>query len=190
LYWGIFLGEVINIVMENTDYIYALTYIEDGARIIFYIGRTIDPHRRLGEHRLGSRHYKDGDEWKYQYASTLDSLNIPWEMEILMECGPGTEFYEDYFINLHRNEPLQNMKKGDDEPWMGRDYSGPSDFIKYRKAVVARQKASVPRVKVERRVDLTQPCTTRFVDDVKKEIESPSLQAIRERRAAAKKKSI
>ena len=53
------------------DFIYSL--VETESKIKWYIGRTEDPKRRIGEHRYGARHYKPGDEWKYEYASTLDA---------------------------------------------------------------------------------------------------------------------
>lgn len=118
--------------MTVIDYIYAL--YEKESNLKFYVGRTIDPHRRLGEHRSAGKNYQPGDEWVYEYIHTLGQAGLEWDMEILMECGPDTEFFEDYFINLYRDQPLQNMKAGDTEPWMGRDYAGPKEFVteKYR----------------------------------------------------------
>ena len=87
------------------DFIYALVHEELNTEIMFYIGRTIDPHRRLLEHRLGAKNYEHGDELKYRYANKLDEFGIAWDMRVLMECGPGTEFYEDYFVNFLKLKP-------------------------------------------------------------------------------------
>jgi hypothetical protein len=116
------------------DYIYSLVHLEDSKKITWYVGRTDDCKRRMREHRLHARKYKPGDEWKYEYASTLNQCGIKWSMEILMECGPDTEYYEDYFVNkmLLAGEPLQNMKRGDSEPWMGRHYASPDEFVRAR----------------------------------------------------------
>jgi hypothetical protein len=139
------------------DYIYALYEVESKTK--FYIGRTIDPHRRLNEHRLGSKHYKDGDEAKYLYANCLDALGIQWDMEILCECGPDTEDYEDFYVNKFRHEPLQNMRAGDSEPWMGRDYPNPEEFVLAKKRYLDRQKFKQPR---ERKVVETNPEETLY----------------------------
>ena len=127
------------------DYIYCLFEVDTGTK--FYIGRTIDPHRRLNEHRLGSKNYQKGDELKYQYANALDQLGSKWDMEILMECGPGTDFYEDFFINKYRHEPLQNMRAGDSEPWMGRDYTSPEEFVQTRSLAIEMEKLRTKEVK-------------------------------------------
>ena len=159
------------------DYIYAL--VETNSNIKWYIGRTIHPEQRIKEHRYGARIYKEGDELKYKYANALDSLNLPWHLEVLMECGPGTEFFEDYFINKFRGEPLQNMKSGDSEPWMGRDYSSPEEFVRTRERILEIEKKKTISTKKE-----SDPELTVFVDDMSnmnKRI-SPGLQEILNRR--------
>lgn len=165
------------------DFIYAL--VEVKSKIKFYIGRTIEPKRRLREHRYGARTYKPGDEDKYQYANALNAAGLKWTMEILMECGPDTEHYEDFFVNKYRllGEPLQNMKAGDSEPWMGREYSSPQEFVKTRDKLIREREErkllndAAPKARKESNVELT-----RFVDDVKKGTVSPGLQAILDRR--------
>lgn len=138
---------------QNTqnDFIYAL--IETESKMKFYIGRTIHPKQRLTEHRYGAKTYKDGDELKYQYANALNQAGVAWEMEILMECGPNTEFYEDYFINKYRHEPLQNMKAGDSEPWNGRDYSSPEKYL----AAKAQSLKPKTRIKTKKVANFTEP---------------------------------
>lgn len=166
------------------DYIYALK--ETQSNTVFYIGRTIAPFRREMEHRYGAKIYKAGDELKYLYASTLDALNIDWHLEIIYECDEGCEFYEDYFINLYRESPLQNMKKGDTEPWMGRDYSSPEEFVKTREKIIKEQteKAKEKKLVTSKKRDNSSVEKTIFIGDVRnmnKKV-SPGLQSILDRR--------
>jgi predicted GIY-YIG superfamily endonuclease len=136
---------------KTIDFIYAL--VETQSRTKFYIGRTIDPERRLTEHRSGSKNYKPGDELKYLYASQLDALSIKWEMEILQICGPDTDGYEDFYVNLYRDSPLMNMRAGDSEPWNGRDYASPEEYLAAKRKLIEEAK-KVPVVKVKRIRDL------------------------------------
>lgn len=161
------------------DYIYCLYEVESGTK--FYIGRTINPERRLGEHRLGSRHYKPGDEHKYQYANALDNLGIEWAMEILMECGPDTDFYEDFFVNKYRHEPLQNMRAGDSEPWMGRDYSHPEEFVAARTAAIELEKTRTKEPK-EKKYTPTNPEETLYsFEQPHKKFTAPAFETLAKR---------
>ena len=100
-------------------FIYALTTIFDSRRVVFYIGRTIDTKRRLGEHR---RDAKTGPEDKYKYIRMiLEPQGIEWSMEILHEitndqidADVTLDDYEDYEIVRHHHlgHPLQNMRAG------------------------------------------------------------------------------
>lgn len=139
--------------MELIDYIYCLFEVDSDA--IFYVGRTIHPQQRLKEHQYGARIYKEGDEDKYCYAHALDAIGIKWDLRVVQECGEGTEFFEDYYVNLFRmhGEPIQNMKAGDDQPWMGRSYASPEDFVAKRTKCVERMNQKVERVKKEKRND-------------------------------------
>jgi len=156
------------------DYIYCLYEVETLTK--FYIGRTIDPTRRLSEHRNGSKNYQKGDELKYEYAHALDELNIEWDMEILMECGPDTDYYEDFFVNKYRHEPLQNMRAGDSEPWMGLDYVSPKDFVKARQKCLEQKKYKPITQKIARETDPEQTLfsfekpTERFMSPAMREI--------------------
>jgi len=159
------------------DYIYCLYEVPTNRK--FYIGRTIDPHRRIGEHRLGSKNYKPGDEDKYAYANALDRLSIEWDMEVLMECEPDTEFYEDFFVNKHRHEPLQNMRAGDSEPWMGRDYSNPKEFLDAKQRHLDRAKFRQPKIARE---SICEPDKMIFsFEDPNKKFESPAMKWLRAR---------
>lgn len=123
--------------LPSIDFVYRLFEVESNTT--FYIGRSIDMHRRLGEHRLGALHYIEGDEDVYQYASALNSLKIKWGMEVIDNCETKTEHYEDFYINKYRmaGEPIQNMKAGDDGPWMGRSYKTPGEFLQKRTETIA-----------------------------------------------------
>jgi hypothetical protein len=162
----------------TVDFIYALYEVQSKTK--FYIGRSENPKRRLSEHRYGSKTYKPGDEWKYEYASTLDAAGIKWDMEILMECGPDTEFYEDYFVNLYRNEPLQNMVAGQSEPYMGRDYKSPADFVVAKELHL--KQAKIKAVRAPKKID-------KFVEPLynhekpSERFMSPAMRQILQRRA-------
>lgn len=158
------------------DYIYALIEVESKTK--WYIGRTENPARRIKEHRYGAKIYKEGDELKYQYANALDRAGIEWDMLIVMECGPDTEFYEDYFVNLFRDSPLQNMRAGESEPWMGKDYSSPEAFVKEREQCLKKLKA--PKIINLKRA--TNSERTRFFGDYGKEKLSPALQEMMDKR--------
>lgn len=161
--------------MNNTkaviDYIYKL--VETNTGVAFYVGRTEDMKRRIGEHRYGARTYKDGDELKYLYAHNLDKCSEPWHMELLQECGPDTEHYEDFWVNklLLDGEPLQNMKAGDSEPWMGREYKSPEEFVRVRERIIKEERERVKKAKTVKPKELTgnmDPATMLF------EFEKPS----------------
>ena len=49
-----------------------------------------------------------------------------------------------------RSEPLQNMRAGDTEPWMGRDYSTPEDFVQSKQRYLDRAKIKQLKVKVKK----------------------------------------
>ena len=166
--------------MPVDDFIYAL--IEKETKTKFYIGRTTNPFRRLAEHRYGAKYYRPGDELKYQYANALDLEGIEWDMEILMECGPDTEFYEDFFINKFRKEPLQNMRAGDQEPWMGRDYHGPAEFVESRASILRKREMKNIREIKAKNLDADVSTTKYFGDFGKKASISTGLQAILDKR--------
>lgn len=89
-------------------YIYALVTGTD----IFYIGRTIDPKRRLKEHKRDS---KTGDELKYIFIRQLTVCGGKWEMQILAEYSDNLHPYEDYWIYncALQGIELTNMRAGD-----------------------------------------------------------------------------
>ena len=170
------------------DYIYRLYEVETNKT--FYIGRTIDISRRFSEHKLGAKHYKLGDEDKYMYASALNALNLEWSIEVIYECGPDTEFYEDYFVNKFKlaGEPIMNMKAGDLEVWNGREYASPSDYVKAREIAQNLAKNKPQRIKST----LSKPCDPDrmlFVGEkISEKFVSPAMKSILLRREQAKNK--
>ena len=89
-------------------YIYAL--VTDNT--IFYIGRTIDPKRRLKEHQRDS---KTGTELKYVFIRQLTECKGAWQLQILAEYCTNLHPYEDYWIHTCRLQGIEltNMRKGD-----------------------------------------------------------------------------
>lgn len=138
--------------------IYALIEVE--SRTKFYIGQTYrDPLVRLNEHRYGSKNYKTGDELKYLYASQLDALGIVWGMVVLAQIETEKDSYshddvEDYYVNLYRKEPLQNMRAGNNEPWFGVDYNSVEAMLKAKQQYLDRLKFKQPKVAVKRESDV------------------------------------
>ena len=100
-------------------FIYALTAVVNSTKVVFYIGQTVDPDRRLSEHKRDS---KTGSEDKYKYIRMiLEPQGIAWSMEILHEITDDQidadvtlDDYEDYEIvrHYHDDHPLQNMRAG------------------------------------------------------------------------------
>lgn len=100
-------------------YIYALVAHLDGASVVFYIGQTNDPQRRLGEHKHGAR---EGTERKYQFIRKLNKeAGCSWTLEVLHEITPAMlaedvkyDDYEDYEIVRHTQlgYELTNMRAG------------------------------------------------------------------------------
>ena len=141
------------------DYIYALYSEQPAGREYFYVGRTIDPDRRLKEHRYGER---TGHESKYQFARALTACQCSWDMEVLQFCGPGTDRFEDFYVYTLTldGHPLQNERKGDSKARAEEDaasvfrqrrqrFATPDEFLAARDREVqeaeARRKASKTR---------------------------------------------
>ena len=136
--------------MINT--IYALVEIE--SRTKFYIGFTSrDPVERFKEHKYGAKTCGPKSEDKYKYASALDALGIEWTLEVITTADITDEYSEndteDYYINLFRREPLQNMRAGMQQAWMGNDYLNIDEFLKAKKRYLDRAKIKTERVKKE-----------------------------------------
>jgi hypothetical protein len=110
----------------KTTSIYTLSFLNppDDEPVVFYVGRSSDPERRLSEHKSKS---KDVTEitYKYQIIRKLAEHKIDWEMTVIAESiSDESESEYEYvllfarhnqnkgvtFINGH---PLANMRNGD-----------------------------------------------------------------------------
>lgn len=135
------------------EYIYALV-VEENTQ--FYIGRTNNLARRLGEHQRLSRY---GHEEKYVCIRALDCMNVQWRMEIIAVLEDMCEHYEDYYIYqaLLDDQPLMNMKAGDKkrstatrraEAAMLRNrtrYESAEEFLVARQMVITKMSAKSPQ---------------------------------------------
>ena len=121
--------------------IYALVYNDTP----FYVGETTDKDRRLAEHIYGGSVATDESETKYQFIKHLDSMGIPWDMEILAEySSEGPEALEDEHMMalLVDGYTLTNEKKGNAN-WMTERVAVADDmrergirsFSEYKKAM-------------------------------------------------------
>lgn len=103
-------------------FIYSLVYwdfpteqsLEEGPdNVVFYIGQTDDPDRRLKDHQY---RFKDGPEDVYAYIRELELKGTAWDLEIIREVEPSDELpWETYEIKLaiQSGVSLKNMKFGD-----------------------------------------------------------------------------
>ncbi|TAM61261.1 MAG: hypothetical protein EPN49_07305 [Rhodanobacter sp.] len=109
--------------MRSTkEFIYALYYddfatpqhLEEGPdEVVFYIGRTTNPDRRLKQHRYEA---KTGTEDKYVFIRKLGQKNVEWGIKVLGEVEKSDdrpwEFW--YVIDfIRRGISLKNMRYGD-----------------------------------------------------------------------------
>jgi hypothetical protein len=182
--------------MTNPDFIYGLYSNLGEGEFCFYIGRTNNMHRRLGEHKRDS---KTGTEFKYQMIRSLDGAEMPWNMKQLAVITTADEKYEDWYIYeaLLDGQPLTNQKAGDARKAAEWDamqrmrgsktrYSSASEFLTARQREIAEARARAQAAKLAQRHK--KPLTgfdtenTRFVDDLRNEKISPALQAILNRR--------
>ena len=166
--------------MLNT--IYAL--VETNSRTIFYIGFTSrDPSERLKEHKNAAKKYVTGDENKYQYAHALDECGIEWDMEIL-HTVEITDSYnqddtEDFYVNKYRNEPLQNMRAGNQSAWFGYDYPSVESMVAARQRYLDRAKIKMPKVKKE---DKFEPEKMLYSFEKPSKFMSPAFEALAKRK--------
>lgn len=118
--------------------VYALCY-EDPNRgpVIFYIGCTNDPARRLREHQRNAfdLDHTESDTYKYQFIRDLKDLGLDFTMEIVEETAITDEadeytyvlraarLNESLDIKFYDSMPLTNMRAGDFLEEMLRDRS-------------------------------------------------------------------
>jgi hypothetical protein len=99
------------------DQIYALYYEYGDKRHYFYVGRTNDPKRRLGEHRSKSKNTKHKED-VYRFIRERCQPNgiDVWDMELMvMEPNSRVDDCEDFWVVLmiRAGHDLKNMKRGD-----------------------------------------------------------------------------
>jgi hypothetical protein len=97
--------------------IYALYYEYGDQRHYFYVGRTIDPKRRMSEHRSNVKN-KNHQEDVYCFIRERCQPNgiDVWDMEVLVsEENARPEDCEDFWVVLmiRAGHDLKNMKRGD-----------------------------------------------------------------------------
>jgi len=164
-------------------YIYQLMTNND----VFYIGRTINPSRRLQEHIRGGQD-ANSTELKYQFINQLNQLNQSWEMQVIATYTDNNHNYEDYHIYtaLLNGHHLTNMRKGDvyteAEKQLKCSYSTPEEFFTAREAVIKRQSLK-QKSTVSYKQQQSSTGTTVFIDDLSKinKQQSSALAAIRQR---------
>lgn len=99
--------------------IYGFIYTDDEGLHCFYVGRTEDMKRRLGEHKrlVKNPDAKDAHLLKYVECRALEAKGIEWHMQELCDVGPG-----EYEIDSEKamviqmvlaGHKLTNMKHGD-----------------------------------------------------------------------------
>src|SRR3990167_8089531 len=99
--------------------IYALYYLDpDDAsrRRYFYVGRSVNPARRLRQHELLSVR---GHEDKYAFIRKLQGRGVAWHLDVLAAVADG-EYPQDWerfhVIDLVRKgHALTNMRHGTSE---------------------------------------------------------------------------
>jgi len=96
--------------------VYAFYYLEQGSKRYFYVGRSIDVLRRMGEHEY---HKRRGHEDKYEFIREIEAKGIDWSYDILQTCS-DQEYLADaeqwHVIRLTREgHDLKNMRHGSAE---------------------------------------------------------------------------
>ena len=104
-------------------YLYTLVFDADPQPVVFYVGRTNHPERRLAEHR---RAVKDEahTEYKYTWARQLEEIGVTWDLVVIDEIEDDEDSEYAWVLKFARdnqergiafidNLPLTNMKRGD-----------------------------------------------------------------------------
>ena len=133
------------------EFIYALYYddfatpqhLEEGPNeVVFYIGRTTNPDRRLKQHRYEA---KTGTEDKYVFIRELDQKNVEWDFKVLGE-----------------------VEKSDDRPW---EFWYVIEFIRKGVSLKNMRYGDFKRMQTNRLKKFASNKSIRNVDDLKKTIE-------------------
>ena len=105
------------------QYLYTLVYDADPKPVIFYVGRTNDPRRRLQQHRTAVKNLEN-TEYKYQWCRQLEEVGVSWDLVTICEIDNDEDSEYEWVLRFARDNqeraisflddlPLTNMKRGD-----------------------------------------------------------------------------
>lgn len=172
------------------EYIYALHLKDQNS--YFYIGRSNNLLRRMGEHKNNAA--AGHTETKYQVIREIVAAGEEWSYTVLAEVTEEDEDFEDYYVYkaLCEGHPLANMKAGDaraqaQEAAMGtmrgrgERYGDPKTFLDAREREVkeAAARAATARLNAKtKRLDASDPARTLFsFEKPEEKFISPWMQA-------------
>jgi hypothetical protein len=106
-----------------TEYLYTLVFDADPKPVIFYVGRTNDPKRRVSEHKLAVKNLEH-TEYKYSWARQLEEVGVSWDLVTICEIDDDEDSEYEWVLRFARDNqergisflddlPLTNMKRGD-----------------------------------------------------------------------------
>ena len=104
-------------------YLYTLVFEAEPQPVVFYVGHTNDPKRRLAEHRSAVKDLTN-TEYKYQYARELEAIGVGWEFVVVGEIEDDEDSEYEWILRFARDNQqrgisfykglhLTNMKAGD-----------------------------------------------------------------------------
>lgn len=122
------------------EYIYELRVKIDDDWYPFYVGRTNDPDRRIGEHRSSARNADESSTLVYKFIhDEITPYQFEWNLFVVDAVSE-----DQHIMDLLRGgvKRLMNMKKGD-PAWLERRIAeaadmnnrGISDYRVYRKTI-------------------------------------------------------
>ena len=105
------------------QYLYTLVFDAEPNPVVFYVGRTNDPKRRLQEHKLAVKN-PEHSEYKYQWCRQLEEVGLTWDLVTICEIDDDEDSEYEWVLRFARDNqerkigflddlPLTNMKRGD-----------------------------------------------------------------------------